>query len=134
MYLWKHFSLKHLLVLDFPDDSAGKESICSVGDLGSVPSLGKSSGGGKGYPLQYFGLKNPMDYIVHGVAKSQTRLSDLHSLQVPGVRTLYPSICSLHHLRKPSFQAWNFPLFGFWEIMKDFVEFWDLSVKRKDPL
>ena len=61
----------------------------------SVPSLGRSSGGGKGYPLQYFGLKNPMDCIVHGVAKSQTRLSDLHLLQVPGVRTLYP--ISVHY-------------------------------------
>ena len=33
---------------------------------------------GKGYPLQYFGLENSMDYIVHGVAKSQTQLSDFH--------------------------------------------------------
>ena len=60
------------LVLGFPCGSAGKESACNVGDLGSVPGLGRSPGEGKGYPLQYSGLKNSMDYIVHGVAKSQT--------------------------------------------------------------
>ena len=47
-------------------------------DLGSVPGLGRSPGEGKGYPLQYSGLENSMDYTVHGVAKSQTQLSDLH--------------------------------------------------------
>ena len=54
---------------------AGKESACSVGDLGSIPGLGRSPGGGKGYPLQYFGLENSMDCVVHEVAKSQTQLS-----------------------------------------------------------
>ena len=43
-----------------------------MGDLGSIPGLGRSPGEGKGYPLQYFGLENSMDYIVQGVAKSQT--------------------------------------------------------------
>ena len=57
-------------------DSAGKESTCNVGDLGSIPGLGRSSREGKGYPLQYSGLENSMDCIVHGVPKSQTRLSD----------------------------------------------------------
>ena len=52
--------------------SAGKESAYSAGDLGSVPGLGRSPGEGKGYPLQWSGLENSMDYIVHGVAKSQT--------------------------------------------------------------
>ena len=49
-----------------------------MGDLGSIPGLGRSSGEGKGYLLQYSGLENSMDCIVHGVAKSQTRLSDFH--------------------------------------------------------
>ena len=49
--------------------SAGKESACNVGDLGSTPRLGRSPGEGKGYPLQYCGLENSMDCIVHGVAK-----------------------------------------------------------------
>ena len=60
----------------FPGGSAGKESACNVGDLGSIPGLGKSPGEGKGYPLQYSGLENSMAYIVH--AKSQTPLSDFH--------------------------------------------------------
>ena len=52
--------------------SVGKESACNVGDLGSIPGLGRSPGEGKGYLLQYSGLENPMDSIVHGVAKSRT--------------------------------------------------------------
>ena len=62
----------------FPCGSAGKESTCSVGDLGSTPGLGRSPGEGKGCPLQCSGLENPMDGIVRGVAKSRTRLSGLH--------------------------------------------------------
>ena len=52
----------------FPSSSAGKESTCNAGDPGSTPRLGKCSGEGKGYPLQYSGLENPMDCIVHGVS------------------------------------------------------------------
>ena len=62
--------------------SAGKESACNVGDLGSIPGLGRSPGEGKGYPFQYSGLKNSMDCIVHEVAKSQTQLSDFHFLSL----------------------------------------------------
>ena len=57
---------------------AGKESACNAGDLGLIPGLGRSPGEGKGYPLQYSGLGNSMDCIVHGISKSQTRLSDFH--------------------------------------------------------
>ena len=49
-----------------------------VGDLGLIPGLGRSPGEGKGYPLQYSGLENSMDSIVHRVAKSRTQLSDFH--------------------------------------------------------
>ena len=56
----------------FPGGSAGKESACNVGDLDSIPGLGRSPGEGKGYPLHYSGLENSMDCIVHGVTKSQT--------------------------------------------------------------
>ena len=49
-----------------------------VGDLGSIPGMGRSPGEGKGYPPQYSGLENSMDCIVPGVAKSQTGLSDFH--------------------------------------------------------
>ena len=65
----------------FPIGSAGKESACNVGDLGLIPGLGRSPGEGKCYPLQYSGLENSMDWIVHGVTKSRTRLSDFHSFE-----------------------------------------------------
>ena len=52
--------------------SVGKESDCNVGDLGSIPGLGRSPGEGKGYPLQYSGLENSKHCIAHGVAKSWT--------------------------------------------------------------
>ena len=64
--------------LGFPCGSAGKESARNVGDLGSIPGLGRSPGEGNGHPLQCSGLENPVDCIVCGVAKSWTRLSDLH--------------------------------------------------------
>ena len=60
--------------------SAGKESACNAGDPGSIPGLGRSPGEGSGYPLQYSGLENSMDCIVHGFAKSQTLLSNFHFL------------------------------------------------------
>ena len=67
------------LHLGFPGGSAGKESACSVGDLGSIPVLGRSPGEGKGYPLQYSGLENSMD---HEVTESDMteQLSLLHLL------------------------------------------------------
>ena len=105
-----------LELMGLPDSSVGKESARNAGDPGSIPGLGRSSGEGIGYPLQYSwasllaqlvknppqcgrhgynpwvgkipwrrkgyllqycGLENSMNCIVHGVAKSQTRLSDL---------------------------------------------------------
>ena len=66
------------MFLGLPGGSDGKESACNAGDLGSIPGLGRSSGEGKGYPLQYSSLENSMNYIFHGVAKNQTRLSDFH--------------------------------------------------------
>ena len=64
--------------MGFPSVSAGKESACNVGNVGSIPGLGRSPGEGNSYPLQYSGLENSMDYIVHEVTKSQTQLSDFH--------------------------------------------------------
>ena len=60
---------------------SGKESACNIGDLDSIPGLGRSPGEGNGYPLQYSYLENPMDRgawlaTVHGIEKSWTRLSD----------------------------------------------------------
>ena len=64
----------------FPCGSAGKESACNAGDLGSILGLGRSPGEGKGCPLQHSGLANSMDCIVHGVPKSPARLSNFHTL------------------------------------------------------
>ena len=65
--------------MGFPDSSVGKESACNARDPGSIPGSGRSPGEGNGYPLQYSGLENSMDCMVHGAVKSQTRLSDFHS-------------------------------------------------------
>ena len=68
--------------MGFPGGSEGKASACNAGGLGSIPGSGRSPGEGNGNPLQYSCLENPMDRgawwaTVHGVAKLQTRLSDL---------------------------------------------------------
>ena len=68
------------VIMGFPCGSAGKESNFNAGDLSSVPGLGRSPGEGKGYPLQYSGLENSMDCIVHGATKSQVQLSEFHSV------------------------------------------------------
>ena len=63
----------------FPGGSDGKEYICNARDLGSIPGLGRPSGGGDSSPFQYACLENSMDRgarTVHGVAKSQTQLSN----------------------------------------------------------
>ena len=67
-----------ILTLGFPCGSAGKEITLQCGRPGFDPWIGKSPGEGKGYPLQYSGLENSMDCIVHRVTKSQIRLSDFH--------------------------------------------------------
>ena len=64
-----------------PGGSDGTESACNAGDLGSIPGLGRSTGEGNGYPLQYSCLENSMDreawrVTVHGFAKNWTQLSN----------------------------------------------------------
>ena len=66
------------LLLGFPDGSFGEEFAYNAGDLGLFPELGRSPGESIGYPLQYSGLENSMDCIVHGAPKRQTQLSDLY--------------------------------------------------------
>jgi len=68
---WRRDRLPTPVFLGFPCGLAGKESACSVGDLGLILGLGRSPGEGKGYPLPYSGLENSMDYVVYGVAKNQ---------------------------------------------------------------
>ena len=67
--------------MGFPGGSEGKESACNAVDLVLVPVVGRPPGEGNGYPFQYSCLENSMDrgawwVTVHGVAKSQTRLSN----------------------------------------------------------
>ena len=86
------------LIQGFPGGSDGKnKSACNEGDLGSILELGRSLGEWKGYALQYSGLKNSMDCIVHGVAKSRIRLSDFHFHLWLGMSTnqrfLNPTLC-----------------------------------------
>ena len=73
---WRRDRLPTPVFLGFPCGSVGKESACNAGDTGLIPGLGRSTGEGKGYPLQYSGVENSMDCIVHGVTKSQTWLSN----------------------------------------------------------
>ena len=73
--MWKTLALLELK--GFPCGLAGKESACNAGDLGLISGLGRCPREKKGYPLQYSGLENSMDCIVHVVVKNQTQLSDL---------------------------------------------------------
>ena len=75
---WRSDRLPTPVFLGFRCGPAGKESACNARGLGSIPGLGRSPGEGKGYPLQYSGLENSVDYIVLWVAKGQTRLSNFH--------------------------------------------------------
>ena len=80
-----------------------KKSACNVKDLGSIPWLESSPGEGNGNPLQYSGLENSVDCIVHRVTKSRTRLSDFHFTSgelrgFPGGSDGRESTCNSGHL------------------------------------
>ena len=70
-----HFRVQFL---GFPGGSTGKESPCHMGHLGLKPELGRFPGEWNSCPLQYSGLEDSMDCIVHGVPKNWTQLSDFH--------------------------------------------------------
>ena len=74
--------------MGFSDSSVDKESACNAGDPGLIPGSGRSPGEGNGCSHQYSGLENSMDCIVHGVAKSRTRLSDFQSIIMPCTRAV----------------------------------------------
>ena len=69
---WRRDRLPTPVFLSFPGGSTGKEPTYNAGDLDSMPGLGRSPEEEKGYPLQYSGLENSMDCVVHGVTKSRT--------------------------------------------------------------
>ena len=117
------FSLPPCLCTGFPCGSAGKESACSAGDLGSIAGLGRSAGEGNGYPLQSSGLENSMGCIVHGVTKSE-RLSlhlPLHMLSaLPRTPSSFPLLMNYLSLNTQLFsdtfpkQNWSPP--GTWSL------------------
>ena len=65
--------------LGFPGGSAGKESVYNARDWGSILGLGRCPGEGKGYPLQYSVLENPLDCIPHGSQRDTTERFSLHN-------------------------------------------------------
>ena len=96
------------VIWGFPGGLGDKESACNAGDLGSIPGLGRSPGEGKGYPLQYSGLENSMDCIVHGVAKSQTQLRDfLFHFLSSGMLTNLVSPGTFDKLAKQQRTSWQ---------------------------
>ena len=66
------------IFMGFPGGSAGKESACNAGDVGSIRGLGRSPGEGKGYPFQCSGLENSMDCIYSPWGRRVRQLSDFH--------------------------------------------------------
>ena len=75
---FSHIAGRFSALWGFPGSSIGKELTCNAGDPSSIPGLGRSPGERNNYPLQYSGLENSMDCIVHGVTKNRTQLSDFH--------------------------------------------------------
>ena len=101
----------------FPDSSAGKESTCNAGDLGLIPGLGRSSGEGKGYPLQYSGPENPMDSPwghkeldrVEWLSLSLSFFSLLAVLWNSAFSKVYPSLSPLLFTSLLSWAVWEAP-------------------------
>ena len=81
---WRRDRLPTPVFLGFPCGSAGRAPACNAGDLGWIPGLGRSPGEKNSYPLQYSGLENSMDCIVHGEATSQTEMRDFHFHHISG--------------------------------------------------
>ena len=94
---WRRDRLPTPVFLGFLGASVGKEFTCNVGDLDSIPGLGRFPGEGNGNPLQYSGLENSMDYTVHRVTKSRTRLSNFYFrwLHLQGRITPYKDVSVL---------------------------------------
>ena len=77
----------------FPGGSEDKEATCSAGDLGSIPGLGRSPGEGTSYLLQYSGLENSMNYIVHQLDGIPVELFQiLKDDAVKGLHSIYQHI------------------------------------------
>ena len=124
-YKWEHLILSQLgdagIIAIILGGSDGKESASSEGDLGSIPGLGRSPGEGEGYPLQYSGLENSMDWIAHRVPKSWTGLSDLH-FHFPGL-CIWPVVILQLYCPQPPLTTR--PYAGeFFKLFKEIKVFW----------
>ena len=89
--------------------SAGKEPTCNAGDLGSIPGWGRSHGDGNGYPLQYSGLENSMDFVSpwgHKESDMTERLSLSHK---------YILLLSLERKAQGKFPAWVLKVQQCWQ-------------------
>ena len=127
---WRRNRLPTPVFLGFPCGSAGKESACNVGDLGSIHRLRRSAGEGKGYPLHYSDLQNSMDCTVHRVTKSQTQLSNFQLSKINSVIWICHSlsICPLRDI-------WVFSTFGLLWMKSLYTFMWllkDLSRKIRN--
>ena len=124
---WRRDRLLTPVFLGFPCGSAGKESTCNVGDLGSILGLGRSPGEKKGYSLQYSGLENSMGCVAHGFAKSGTWLSDLQ---------VYALSCFNDFLIHPLY-PWRLPM-AQWQrillLLQGPQETWIISLSLEAPL
>ena len=103
---------KYYTTMAFPDSSVGKESACNAGDPGLIPGLGRSPGEGKGYPVQYSGLENSRDCIVHGVAEFGTteRLSLSFSCNTVFWKIHFLKKCLLIPIVCPALsRSWRYP-------------------------
>ena len=100
LILWRPLLPVHFV--GFPGASAGKESTCNVGNLGSVPGLVRSPGEWKGYPLQYCGLKNSMDCMYSPWGHKESDTTEWLSLSLPVKKDTsgsLPSAVAPHWLR-----------------------------------
>ena len=86
---WEVLGIENLILNPYSDHQKRRclevEGVSLVAHLGSIPGLGRSPGEGRGFTLQYSGLENSKDCIVHVIAKSQTRLSDFHFQRWKGI-------------------------------------------------
>ena len=111
---WRRDRLPTSVFLGYPGGSDGKESVCNVGDLGSIPGLERSPGGGHGNPLQYSCLENPMDRgawgaTAHGVSKSHSVMSMTERLSIAQHSTNCQVTFIATEVESP---AWKEPLFN----------------------
>ena len=109
--------------MGFPCGSAGKESACNAGDLGSTPGLGRSPGEGKGYSPQYSGMENSMDCIVHRVTKSWTQQLSLLLSCMFTEHCVVVAVYSLSHAR-PFATPWTIACQGPLSVRFSWQEYW----------